>query len=353
MKVVVAGAGVNGLFCALELAKRGARVTVVDQGPPGGGATSGSFGWINASFAETDAYFGLRRDAVAAWEASGLGEQAGLRLTGALWWEDSGDDFDAQVDSLARRGWNARLVDADQIAELEPALADPPQRAIHTPVEGAVDSPQLVTALLADLQKAGVRLVIGLRIAGFMRRKGVVCGLATDRGDLPADRVVVALGGGTSAVLDDAGIQVDQKPGLILHTTPVERCLNGVLMTPGIHLRQSVSGHLVVGEIFSGDGPDPDRTLNAPLALAQEMMERLHVRIPSASGVQIARVFTSSRPVPPDGLPIVGQVQSGLHVATMHSGITLAPLIGQLMAGEVMTGAPAPALAPFRPARLG
>lgn len=353
MKVVVVGAGVIGLFCALELARQGAQVTVVDQGQPGGGATAGSFGWINASFAETDAYYELRRKAVEAWATSGFGEDSGLRLTGALWWEDAGADFDAQARDLARRGWDATVVGPDQIARIEPALAAPPDRAIHTPREGAVDSPQLVAVLVGALQKAGARIVTGPRVAGILRRNGTVNGVTTDRGDLTADRVVLALGGGTGGLPGDIGIRIDRKPGLILHTNPVPPFLNGVLMTPGIHVRQSVAGHLVVGEIFSGDGPDPDRTLRDPIGLAQEMMERLRDRLPAASQTAIARIFAPSRPMPPDGLPIVGEAEPGLYLAAMHSGITLAPLIGRLVATEVMTSTRASNLAPFRPDRFG
>ena len=36
----------------------------MDQGPLGGLASANSFGWINASFAETQAYFDLRNAAV-------------------------------------------------------------------------------------------------------------------------------------------------------------------------------------------------------------------------------------------------------------------------------------------------
>jgi glycine/D-amino acid oxidase-like deaminating enzyme len=36
-----------------------------------------------------------------------------------------------------------------------------------------------------------------------------------------------------------------------------------------------------------------------------------------------------------------------------HSGVTLGPLLGQLIAGEILGGAPAAALAPFRPERFG
>jgi glycine/D-amino acid oxidase-like deaminating enzyme len=46
------------------------------------------------------------------------------------------------------------------------------------------------------------------------------------------------------------------------------------------------------------------------------------------------------RPVPSDGFPVIGRAAgaSGLYVAVMHSGVTLAPAIGRFAAAEILTG---------------
>ena len=64
MKVIVVGAGIVGASIAYHLAAAGAAVTVLDAGAVGAGASAKSFGWINASFAETPAYYRLRRAAI-------------------------------------------------------------------------------------------------------------------------------------------------------------------------------------------------------------------------------------------------------------------------------------------------
>ena len=56
MKVIVVGAGIVGASIAYHLAAAGAAVTVLDAGAVGAGASAKSFGWINASFAETPAF---------------------------------------------------------------------------------------------------------------------------------------------------------------------------------------------------------------------------------------------------------------------------------------------------------
>jgi glycine/D-amino acid oxidase-like deaminating enzyme len=59
--------------------------------------------------------------------------------------------------------------------------------------------------------------------------------------------------------------------------------------------------------------------------------------------------------MPQDEFPIVGPVPSvaGFYVAVTHSGVTLAPLIGQLVAQEVTTGESSPWLAEYRLERFG
>jgi hypothetical protein len=60
------------------------------------------------------------------------------------------------------------------------------------------------------------------------------------------------------------------------------------------------------------------------------------------------------RPMPADGRSIVGWLPGadGLYAAVTHSGATLAAHLSQLIAAELVSGAPAAALAPFRPDRF-
>jgi glycine/D-amino acid oxidase-like deaminating enzyme len=58
--------------------------------------------------------------------------------------------------------------------------------------------------------------------------------------------------------------------------------------------------------------------------------------------------------MPDDGLSCVGVLSTipGYYEAVTHSGVTLGPLVGRLLAREVLTGEIAPLLAPFSPDRF-
>ena len=63
-KIIVIGSGIVGASIAMSCLNLGADVVVLERDNLGGSASSKSFGWINASFAESADYFKLRDAAV-------------------------------------------------------------------------------------------------------------------------------------------------------------------------------------------------------------------------------------------------------------------------------------------------
>ena len=58
------------------------------------------------------------------------------------------------------------------------------------------------------------------------------------------------------------------------------------------------------------------------------------------------------RPVPSDGLPVVGAIEDGLYVTVMHSGMTLAAITADYATREIMRGEHINTLGPYRPGRF-
>ena len=58
--------------------------------------------------------------------------------------------------------------------------------------------------------------------------------------------------------------------------------------------------------------------------------------------------------MPIDGLPVLGFTRAvpNLYVALMHSGVTLAPLVGELATLEILDGARVDLLEHYRPERF-
>ena len=111
-----------------------------------------------------------------------------------------------------------------------------------------------------------------------------------------------------------------------------------------------MDGTLTAGEIFSGDF---DENIVA-LDLASDVLSRISRKLNLSAKLVPSNIKIGTRPVPIDGFPVVGNLDGykGVFVAVMHSGVTLAPLIGRLLASEVLEASKSPLLEAFRPNRF-
>jgi glycine/D-amino acid oxidase-like deaminating enzyme len=69
-------------------------------------------------------------------------------------------------------------------------------------------------------------------------------------------------------------------------------------------------------------------------------------------GAEFTHTSEAVRPMPKDGLPVVGYLQQGLYTLVTHSGITLGPLLSALAAGEIDENISCDLLSPYRPSRF-
>jgi glycine/D-amino acid oxidase-like deaminating enzyme len=357
MQTIVIGAGIVGVLCAYRLAKAGAGVTLVEAGQPAQGASGASFGWINASFYADDDHFRLRVAAMAAHRrlAEDIGTRA-IQWPGCLCWEETGSDFDQQRDALAQKGYDLREVSRDEFRRLEPQVAAP-ERALLFAGEGVVDLVALCRDALAAACRFGARTVAGVRVTGIETAQGRVAGVRTDCGLMSADRVLVAGGVASADLLDGLGIALPmlRRPGLILKTAPMAPCIRHVLVSPGQELRQDSDGCLLAPTAAQHQKDNAASIDENPVVLADRAAARVSALIGRTINWQ--QVTLAQRPVPGDGLPVIGPCgPTGLYVATMHSGATLAPLVAELaaqeMSGQALGNMKAALLAPYRPQRF-
>ncbi len=352
-RVLVVGAGIIGASIAWHLTKAGCAVTVVDAGDGTGLATRHSFAWINASWGNPEFYFHFRRRAMAGWRRL-QGEVPGLAVDwcGGLIWDLPPEQLAAYAEEHRRWGYDLRWVDRLGALRIEPNLVAPPERALHAAEEGMVEPVAATQALLAAAVAAGARLITATRISGLVRRDGAVTGVITDDGTaLDADEVVLAAGAGAATLLRDAGLPlaIAGPAGLIAHSTICNRrLLNGLVLSPEFHVRQTREGRLIAGTDFAGGDPR-DRADG----MARDLLAKVKVMVRGAEALDLGFITVGNRPTPADGFPAIGRIDAapGLYVTVLHSGVTLAPLVGELAAREIATGERDADLEPYDPGR--
>ena len=395
MRVAVVGAGIVGGAIAFHLARRGAQVTLIDAGEPGMGATSHSFAWINSFGKEPRHYGALNRRSLDTWDrfARLLDADIGLRWGGQLAWAAT----DADADTLARKvtklqswGYVARMIDEAEMQRLEPGLRPGTVKAAaYSDNDGHVQGTLVARTCARRVQQLGGSLMFGSPVTGLAMHAGQVTAVQLAGGPLPdaavpggsgaggsadasapgtsvaraevaCDAVVLAAGVATTRLAAMAGVYVPQEesPGVVVRTEPMAPVLRTVaaLYAPPtgrrglkVHVRQSPDGVVMMGE-----GSQESLARDDSPRHAAEILARAAVYLPELASATPVPVPVGYRPMPVGGLPVLGYTRSvpNLYLALMHSGITLAPLVGELATMEVLDGARVDILEPYRPERF-
>lgn len=350
--VIVVGAGIIGSAVALALVQQGAQVTLVDRDDPAQNASYGSLAWLNVSSCTDPVYGAVRLQSLSMWH--GIAEQTDcpVSLPGALIWEQDAQGIADQVALLSDMGAPARQVTQSEIGQLEPGLAIRPDAALYSPIEGYAYPGLVADWFSIAAEDMGATVHDGIEVRNLVTEGGRVTGVRLTDGEiLSADHVVVAAGAGTVDLLGglNQSIPLLRSPGLLVRSTPGAPIAAHFLATPDVHFWQSSDGWVLAGADYSG-APSSDDTDHA----AQQILDDVMGLLPGIGPLQVDEIIIRDRPMPKDDRPLVGRVPNldGLYVATTHSGMTLAPLIGAVVAEEVLTGEDLSQFAPYRPDRV-
>ncbi|MBX3582575.1 MAG: FAD-binding oxidoreductase [Rhizobiaceae bacterium] len=352
-RVLVVGGGIIGASVAWHLIRSGCAVTIVDSGQGGGLATRHSFAWINASWGNPEWYFHFRRRSMAGWRRlQDAIPKLDVSWSGGLLWDLPPAELASYAQEHARWGYGIREVGRQEALAIEPGLKEPPELALHVPEEGMLEPLATTQALLAATISNGARLLGDTEATLLTLANGRVTGIETPTGErLEADETVVCAGVDTSRLLEIAGLPMalDAPPGLIAHSTRSDKkLLNGLVMTPDFHVRQTHEGRLIIGTDFAGGDPQ-----GRDSEMATALLDGVKAMVRGSDDLDLDVITVGYRPTPRDGYPAIGRPKGadGIYVAVLHSGITLAPIVGELAARELATGVRDPDLAPYDPNR--
>jgi glycine/D-amino acid oxidase-like deaminating enzyme len=372
-RVAVIGAGIVGAAIAYNLSKRGCDVIIIDKRGPAAQASGNSFAWINASWYDTPAsYFDLRTHSLN--EYRRLAAELGfpIRWGGSLEWYHSASGESEMATGVRRiqaSGAPIWMIGRERVAELEPNLelqGDP--KVAWCSRDGAVYPATTTRALVDGVIANGGRAVFPATVTAI-DNGGSGASIATDHESFQVDLVVVAAGIGANEVVAMAGVDKvlvkPPTPGIIVTTRPMDPLLNTVAYTTDSHFHQLPDGRVVVGEKA---GPPvtnehlaylagwPNTYPSAELAMqhAKRILDTASRYVPQLADADVEDMGVGWRPLPVDGLPVVGHIPESprVYIASMHSGVTLAPIIGHLAAMEILDGVRVDLLRDFRIERL-
>lgn len=346
--VVVLGGGIIGSASALALARRGARVLVVDKGTPGAEASSAAAGILGAQVeahedGELARLLVKSRAMYAAWargleEASGV--DVGYRACGALRLFATEDE---RVAGVAASSWQRaaglalEALSETQLAALEPAIAPTFVAAERYPDDAQVEPRALVRALLVTGERAGVVFRGDTAVRAIARKGDRALGVELEDGArIEADHVVLAAGSWSSLVEGTplGATEVVPMRGQLVELTLDAPILDHAIFGPGAYLVPRNDGRVVVGSTMELVGHRRAVTAKG----ARDLLSAAIAIAPALADATLTATWSGFRPFARGGAPLVGPSSlRGLVLATGHhrNGVLLAPLTGELVADAI------------------
>lgn len=360
MQVIVIGAGVIGSALAFRLAQGGAQVTLVDRAYPAYGTTGSTFAWTNSNNKPPRDYHDLNVAGMQAHLAlrEELGAAPWFREGGNLIWFDDDEQterLEAQIARLQSWGYRAEWLDRTAVGELEPdLLLGAAEQVAWFPDEAMVDGPGLAQRLSALAVQHGATTRFAHEVVAIERAGGRVSGVRFPTGErLAADLVVNCAGPAADRIAALAGrtLPFAATPGLLVRVSGAPDALKRVVHAPRLHMRPDVGGLMMLHHGDHDAGLERGEEIGPMVA---DLFARAAEYLPTLSSTRLSRWNIGIRPIPADERTSAGLLPAlpGYAEIVTHSGITLGPLLGRLVAGEILGGTPDPLLANFRPERF-
>ena len=367
-KIVIVGAGIIGAAIAYHLSQRnGIAVTLLERDMPGTGASGHSFAWVNAFGKDPRHYHTLNRRSLDMWYrlAHQFDTDIGIHYGGEMRWENNPQraaQLQQRIQQIQAWGYPCRLITRDEMLALEPYLhPGPVAAASFSAADIHVETDRFIEVCLQRACESGVVVHSQTTVTGFTIRKGNVVAVKTAAAEFTCDVVVLASGVQTTALaaLAHVNIPQQQSPGIVIKTTPCAKVLHNVAILHApptdenhqhLHLRQLTDGSLGIGQ-----GTQEGINRDASQQHADALLDRAKAYLPAIAAAEAIPTPVGYRPMPLDGFPVLGftEVVKNLYIALMHSGVTLAPLVGEMATLEIADNTRVDWFKPYRPERFG
>ncbi|OAG73814.1 sarcosine oxidase subunit beta [Gluconobacter japonicus] len=359
--VAILGGGLHGLSCALQLARQGAEVVVLERdwiGRHASTANAGGVRTLNRDRQELD----LGLAALALWPSLPeiLDEDCGFRPVGQVRIARTETDFateTARVQALQSDGYtHEEMINANDLKALLPQLGPECAGASYARNDGAADPHLTLRAFRRAAERAGARMMEGVTVTQLSRHNTYwdLDGIAH------TPNIVIAAGAWSGSLARSLGDELPSGVRASMMTVtertspfpgPVVGCVGAALS-----LKQTTAGTLVIGGGVQGKA---DLTTGRSQVDFQRLATGLRLPLhlfPCLEHVRITRCWTGIEALTPDHLPVIGPSprREGVFYCYGFSGhgFELAPITGFVLADLIAGNQPRWSLKALCPSRF-
>lgn len=356
---IIIGGGINGCSTALQLARRGVKVLVVEKDNIGDGPTGKSSAIIRQHYSN-ELTARMARHSLGVFQnfEEEVGGECGYRRTGFVALVAAKDRAGMESNVALQRGIgiNTELLSAESLREIMPGLETADLVAAAWEEDSGYADPYLtVNAYAAAAKQAGARILAHTAVTAITQSGGRVTGVAVARNgstaeDFSAPVVVNCAGPWGARVARMAGLDIPVNACRIqvsFFKRPAgEEAPHPVIadFINATYFRSETGGLTLVGLIDPEEANaivNPDRykeSVDTDFIL--ETGERLIRRYPAMERSDSAGGYSALYDITPDWHPIVDEAApgSGFYVCCGSSGhgFKLAPAMGRALADRIV-----------------
>ena len=332
---VVIGAGIIGLATALELAKRGSKVTVLERAVAGGESSWAGGGILSAlppwryapavtrltTWSE-QLFPGWVDELVSATEIDPEYHRSGLLML---------PEFDREA---ARTWCREHLVDCVpvQSTDISPRILLE-AGALWLPQIAQVRNPRLIKALRRRLEIAKVKVIEHCEVSAWKISRHQLASVVTPRGEFSAAGYIVCGGAWSKHIMGNFSLCLDIKPvrGQMLLFKAQPGFLTNIVLQNDTYLIPRKDGHILLGSTVEHVGFDNSTTEEAKnqlLSWAAKLFPQLTEKL-------LVRQWAGLRPGSPENIPTIDRHPQldNLFINSGHYryGVTMAPGSARLL----------------------
>lgn len=395
--IIVIGAGIIGVSCALELLKAGFRVTIITKDSPGTGCSFGAagnyggnvhFAIPNIALKVPKMYFNRRHpfsfypqdvwplsnwfrgyvkasEPTAAQKIAGVFKELGsgifetytdwlkdarqahlIKKQGRLfvWTTEAGYAADQYgLDFRKKQGIELQILSPEQTVELEPAAPRQIVKGAYAPDAGHIIDPlAVVEALAQEFVRGGGSIV--REEARHIHEQSESVRIETSERSYTGDHVVLAMGIDSKALAETVGVSVPLVAERGYHVMFSDSQLRLKIPIMWEERKVAFTG-MALGLRVAGIAQFTAKPRHAPARFARLLERTTQEFFPSMNREFASSTWSGYRPVTPDYLPVLGRNRAHGRIICAyghgHSGYQLAPGTARIVR-DLAINAPVP-----------
>jgi len=348
--VAVIGGGIHGCSAALNLARRGLKVVVLEKDHVGRHASGANAGGVR-TLLRHEAEVPLALAAREIWHdiEAELGDPCGYHTTGqlAVAETDAGlDELETRASRMHALGYShEELIDADELKALVPGIAPTVKGGLVAREDGAASPYHTTMAFRRAALAKGVEIREGAEVEALVPTAGGW--LVTSQGtQVEAGFLVNTAGawGGRIAGLIGDDVPLDWFLPMMMVTARVEPFLKPVVIGTErpLSFKQMPNGTLVIGGGRPATGNRETMTYRPDFAGLKATAATVRDLFPMLADVPVVRSWAGFEGHFPDEIPVIGPSRAAPKAVHAFGfcghGFQLSAIVGRLVAELVTEG---------------